>query len=163
MLGFSRTLLSEVVHTLHPVQEKVILQSFHDLTRIWMWPENTNSFLLFWHPFDFNSFTAPACNISGMKSAHTDACKQTIFRSYNISTFTTMHFGAKPFTYWFKEEEKTPGYKDFKFRTLLAVFEWWRGKRGSERLKIGQCNSDRYVRVEQNISPCKVWKLLLRG
>ena len=97
--GFLGHCCREVVHTLHPVQEKVILQSLHDLTRIRMWPENTNSFL--------NSFTAPACNISGMKSAYTDACKQTIFRSYNISTFTTVHFGAKPFPYWFKEEEET--------------------------------------------------------
>ena len=46
----------------------------------------------------FNPFTAPAYNISGLKSAVIHACKQYICWSYNKSTFSTVHFGRNPLT-----------------------------------------------------------------
>ena len=46
-----------------------------------------------------NYFTATACKISGLKSAHIHACRQCIWWSYNKSTFITVHFDSNPFTY----------------------------------------------------------------
>ena len=46
----------------------------------------------------FNPFTAQASTIFGQKSVHINTCKHTIFRLYHVSTFTTVHFGANPFT-----------------------------------------------------------------
>ena len=38
----------------------------------------------------FNPFTAPVCNISGLKSARIHGCKQYIWWSYNKPTFNTV-------------------------------------------------------------------------
>ena len=46
----------------------------------------------------FNFFTAPACEISGLKSAHIHDCKQCVWWSSNKSTFNTVHFDRNPFT-----------------------------------------------------------------
>ena len=43
-----------------------------------------------------NPFTAPACKISGLKSARIHACKQCIWWSCYKSTFSTVHFDRSP-------------------------------------------------------------------
>ena len=45
-----------------------------------------------------NPFTAPACKISGLKSAHIHAHKQYILWSYNKSTLSTVNSDRNPFT-----------------------------------------------------------------
>ena len=45
-----------------------------------------------------NPFTAPACKISGLKSAHIHPCKQHIWWSYKKSTFNPVHFERSPLT-----------------------------------------------------------------
>ena len=49
-----------------------------------------------WNYLD--SFTTPACDISGLKSAHIHSCKQYIWWSYNKSAFNAAHFNSNPFT-----------------------------------------------------------------
>ena len=46
----------------------------------------------------FNPFAAAACKISGLKGAHMHSCKWYIWWSCNKSTFSSVHFGASPFT-----------------------------------------------------------------
>ena len=41
---------------------------------------------------EINPFIAPACKISGLKSAHIHACKQYFWWSYNKSTVNIVHF-----------------------------------------------------------------------
>ena len=48
---------------------------------------------------DVNLFTASACKISVLKSAHIHACRQYIGWSCNKSTFDTVHFYRNAFTY----------------------------------------------------------------
>ena len=45
-----------------------------------------------------NPFTATACQISGLECAHIHAWKQYIWRFYNKSTFSIVHFERNHFT-----------------------------------------------------------------
>ena len=69
-------------------------------------------FLIFPHTFLnlktglFNPFTAPACKISRLKSAHIHACKQYIWWSYTKSTFNTVHFDRNLFPCSYEGGEK---------------------------------------------------------
>ena len=44
--------------------------------------------------FFVNPFTAPACQISRLKSMHIHSCEQYTWLSYNKSTFNTVHFAC---------------------------------------------------------------------
>ena len=44
-----------------------------------------------------NPFTAQACKISELKDARTRPANSTLSKSYNKSTFSSVHFDAKPF------------------------------------------------------------------
>ena len=46
----------------------------------------------------YNPFTAPACNISGLKNACVHNCIQYILWAYNRSAVNTVHFDENPFT-----------------------------------------------------------------
>ena len=87
-----------------------------------------------------NPFTAPACNISGLKSAHIHACKQYIWWSYNKFTFKTVHFDRNPFAcscegadkpWWFQI-----WHSYWSFFCMFFFFEWRRGKHGSDVVKL---------------------------
>ena len=59
------------------------------------------------------------------------ACKMSrpankiFFWSCSVSACTAVHFDANPFPCYLMRKRKT-GFKDFKFQTLSAGFEWWR-------------------------------------
>ena len=81
----------------------------------------------------FHPLTAPACKMSGLKSAHIHACKQYNWWSYNKSTFNTVHFGKEG-------GQKTLMVLNLAF--LLVVFwvthcqTWqWKGERKKKREK----------------------------
>ena len=61
----------------------------------------------------FNPFTAPACNISGLKDA------QCVFRSYDTSTFNAVSFDENPFASQCEKENKM--LKGFKFRNFISL------------------------------------------
>ena len=67
----------------------------------------------------FNPFTAPACKISGLKSAHIHACKQYVSWSCNKSTFSIVRFDRSPFTCSWKGGKKAVMASDL---ALLLVF-----------------------------------------
>ena len=52
---------------------------------------------------------------------HGGACKQSIFRSCNTSTFNAMCFDENPFTCQCEKEKKR--LKGFKFRTVIGRFQ----------------------------------------
>ena len=68
-----------------------------------------------------NPFSAPACQISGLKSTRTNL--QTVyFWSYNKCDVNSVRFGEHPFTYYCeKEKKKSRGLK--KIALSLIVFE----------------------------------------
>ena len=68
----------------------------------------------------FNPLTAPACKISGLKSAHIHARKQYICWSCDRSTFNTMHLGGSPFRC--SRNRRRKSLNDFKFGTFIARF-----------------------------------------
>ena len=71
--------------------------------------------------FAINPFTTPAGKISGLKSAHIHPSKQYIWRSYNKSTFSTVHFDRNPFTCSCKGGKK--GLMISNLALLLVVFK----------------------------------------
>ena len=89
-------------------------------------------------PFQFilNLFTAPACKMSGLKSAHKHSCKQYIWWSRYKSALNTVHFDRSPlaFTCSFKGGKS---HNDFQFQWHLywSFSERWFSKHGSERVK----------------------------
>ena len=73
------------------------------------------------HQFHFfNSFTAPACKIPGLKM-HRHTCKQYVFQSYgyNTSTFNAMSLDENPFTCQCEKDGKNA--KGFQ----ISQFYWW--------------------------------------
>ena len=70
----------------------------------------------------FNPFTAPACEMSGLKSEQTG--QQTkyfpVLRRYNKSTFDTVRFDRNPLSV---KRERKEGKKGFNFAILLVVFK----------------------------------------
>ena len=67
-----------------------------------------------------NPFAAPACKTSGLRSAHTHACKRYIRRSCNKSTFITAYFDRNLFTC---SSEGWKGLNDFKCGFFIGRFE----------------------------------------
>ena len=77
--------------------------------------------------FDVNPFTAPACKISKLKSAHTHARKQYIWRSYHQKSSQYFEFSYTSFHVIMWSGKKD--LHDFKFGTYVGpFFEWRRGK-----------------------------------
>ena len=70
--------------------------------------------------YSINPFSATACKISGLKSAHILASKQDIWWSCSQSTFNAVHFVQNPPTCSRKGGKKSRN--GFKFGTLLVVF-----------------------------------------
>ena len=72
---------------------------------------------------NFNPFISPACKISGLKSAHTHACKQYVWRSYNKPTVNTVQSDRRPFTRSCQaEKEGKKSLNDFKFGRFIRRF-----------------------------------------
>ena len=67
-----------------------------------------------------NPFTAPACKISGLKSAHMHARKQYLWWSYNKFAFNTVHFDRSPFRCSLDGGKKS--LNDFEFGTFTGRF-----------------------------------------
>ena len=82
-----------------------------------------------------NPFTAPACKISGLKSAHshTHTCKQYFFSGPVTHPLSLSVFWCKPF-HMLMWRRKT-GFKDSKLQCLPVGFEWQCGEGGSEKGK----------------------------
>ena len=79
-----------------------------------------------------NPVTAPACKLSGLKSAQKHTCKHGIWWTCNNSTFNAVHFDRRPFTCSGEEGEKASMILNLAL--LLVVFR--SGKHGSERVNI---------------------------
>jgi len=71
------------------------------------------------HSF-INSFTAPACKISGLKDAGT-RLQTGYFLVLNTSTFSAIRFDENPFKCQYEKETKN--LKDFIFRTFIGRFQ----------------------------------------
>ena len=66
---------------------------------------------------------------------HGDACKQYIFKSYNTSIFSAMHFDENPSTRQCEKEGKK-GLRVSDFALSLVVFK---GHHGSEGVNVFRC------------------------
>ena len=73
----------------------------------------------------FNPLTAPACKMSGLRSAPIHAWKQHIWRSCNKSTFNTVRFDINLFTCscMGRGGEGVRSLNDFKFGTFIGRFQ----------------------------------------
>lgn len=80
---------------------------------------------------NLNPFTVPACRIFFGWNVHTHVCKQYIFQSCNIPTFTTAYFCFKSFDMLMPKRK----LKDLRFCTLLIIFKWWHCKCATEKGK----------------------------
>ena len=67
----------------------------------------------------FDPLTAPACNISGLKSAHVHARKQYICWSCDRSAFNTVHLDG---SFRCSRSRGEKSLNDFKFGTFIARF-----------------------------------------
>ena len=94
--------------------------------------------------YSINPFSATACKISGLKSAHIHPCRQYIWWSYNKPIFNAVHFDRNRFTVSKGEEKKTELFQIWHF--YWSLFEWRRRKHGSERVKGAK--STTFVGVE---------------
>ena len=83
----------------------------------------------------FNPFTAPACKISGLKSAHIHTSRHYIWWSCNKSAFSTVHFGRNPFKSFEQRAQKS--LNGFKFGTFIGCFPSdGVASRDSEKVKL---------------------------
>ena len=84
------------------------------------------------HSLFVNPFSATACTISWLKSAHIHTFKQYIWWSYNKSTFNTLHLNRNPFTCSCKKGAKKPEWFQI-WHFYWSFSEWGRSKHGSEK------------------------------
>ena len=82
---------------------------------------------------NINPFTATACKISGLKSAHIHASKQYIRWSCNKSTLNILHFDRNSFMCSCEGGMKALIVSNWHFYSSFS--EWRRDEHGSERVK----------------------------